>query len=185
MDLTQVDDLKLLQEIIAGNELALTELFNRYCTFLKKEAFYRLRDRQLAEEAVNDIFVSLWKRRRKVQIDVSLKQYLFHAIRKHCAYVERGLKMYKQAINYKEDIDIDKAHGFDPTTLDEKELRYKLYRALVRISSASNRKAFVLFFVYRVPQKQIALAMNISLDAVKKKISRTAQQVRRYLMGDE
>lgn len=182
IDFSQADDVTLLKEIKAGNVQAFNELFRIYNRFLKIEAFYRLGDTHLAEEAVQDVFVSFWNRRQKIEIDVPIKWYLFGAIRKRCICLDRDLKLYKDAVKYKDEIDTE--HGFDPHTLENKELFLKILRAIAHISAPSGRVAFEMHYLDRKPQKQIAQEMNLTLDAVKKKISRALQQVRDYLRND-
>lgn len=179
MDFSHTDDLTLLQEIKAGNILAFNELFARYNRFLKIEAYYRLRDMQLAEEAVNDVLISVWQRRLDIEISIQVKAYLFKAVIKQCAYKERSLKQHKRLINHVEEMDAD--HGFYPATLENKELRLKIFNAIAHISAPSSKRAFEMQYIYHKPQKEIAQEMNLSLDAVKKKISRATQEVRNLL----
>lgn len=179
MDFSQTDDLMLLQEIKAGNVLAFNELFARYSRFLKIEAYYRLRDMQLAEEAVNDVLISIWQRRQDIEINVQVKAYLFKSVVKRCLYKERSLKLHKRLVNHVDVMDME--YGFYPSTLENKELGQKIFNAIAHISADSSRRAFEMQFIDHKPQKEIAREMNISLDAVKKKISRAAHEVRTRL----
>ncbi|MRG49019.1 sigma-70 family RNA polymerase sigma factor [Chitinophaga sp. SYP-B3965] len=179
MDFLQSDDLTLLHEIKNGNELAFNEMFRRYSRFLKIQAYYKLKDTQLAEEAVNDVLISIWQRRNNIEINIPLKAYLFKAITKQCAYKERSLRQHRLLVNHVDVMETD--FGFYPATLENKELGQKILNAIAHISAPSSRRAFEMQYIYHKPQKEIAQEMNMSLDAVKKKISRATQEVRSLL----
>jgi RNA polymerase sigma factor (sigma-70 family) len=179
MDFSQADGATLLKELKAGNELALKELVSRFSKFLKIEAYYRLRDKQLAEEAVSDIFISIWEKRHTLEIKVGWKPYLFASIKNRCARIFKNRKLYKEAFKYPAELETEP--GFDPAILENKELFNKIMLAISRISAPAGRKAFKMQYIDHKPQKEIAREMNISLDAVKKQVSRGLEQVRHFL----
>jgi RNA polymerase sigma-70 factor (ECF subfamily) len=72
------DNKTLLGLMSKSNELAFTELYNRFWQKLFGIAYNRLQDTQLAEDIVHDVFASLWNNRKKVDID-SLENYLASA----------------------------------------------------------------------------------------------------------
>ena len=79
-DLTNYSDDKLLILLQRGEELSLSAIYDRYWKSLYLAAYNVLRDKMAAEDAVQDVFISLWKRSNEVEI-VSLKAYLFQAVR--------------------------------------------------------------------------------------------------------
>lgn len=60
---------------------AFEEIYDRYWFPLFISAHKRLRCKEDAEEAVQQLFESLWKNRRKIAIRTSLENYLFAAVR--------------------------------------------------------------------------------------------------------
>ena len=55
-------DSELVAEVAAGNSDALAELYDRHADALYRAAYRRLGDRHLAEEVLQDTFLSLWNR---------------------------------------------------------------------------------------------------------------------------
>lgn len=183
MDYSQIDDLQLLQQFKEGDQLAYKELFNRYNRFLKITAYNQLKDTQLAEEAINDVFISIWLRQVDIEINPPVKHYLYKAVRNCCARKYKRLKVQRKIVEY---VDIiEKEFSFIPSALENKELGNKIDEAIANISSPSSRKAFEMQFLDQKPQREIAQEMNLSLDAVKKKINRAAQEVRQSLKKNE
>ena len=78
--LDKLDDVKLVELMQRGNEDAFSAIFNRYWKRLISLAYSHTKDKYLAEEIVQDIFFSLWKRRDTVKID-SLSAYLATAVK--------------------------------------------------------------------------------------------------------
>lgn len=72
------DDKSLMDLISKGDELAFTELYNRYWKKLFVSSYNRLKVIESAEDIVHDVFASLWANRQKVEIE-SLENYLASA----------------------------------------------------------------------------------------------------------
>jgi RNA polymerase sigma-70 factor (family 1) len=80
MNLPFDTDLGLLRDIALGDTRAFEVLYRRYFAKLYGTAYKRLQDKALAEEVVQELFVSLWERRQSLAIkDVSA--YLFSSIK--------------------------------------------------------------------------------------------------------
>ena len=73
---TILNDQELISLLQADDERSFTEMYNRYWTKLFAIAANKLRDLNEAEEIVQDIFVSLWKRRNVLSVTDTLSVYL-------------------------------------------------------------------------------------------------------------
>lgn len=85
-------DATLLEALRAGEEKAFTEIYKRYCYRLFTVAYHKLKNRQTAEELVQDLFADLWSRRDNNQIQ-QLENYLFSAIRYRIINYIKGQKV--------------------------------------------------------------------------------------------
>lgn len=72
-------DNELVALLKAGDGSALTEIFERYWDKLLAVAVNRLGDEQEAEECVQDVFVSFWRRRDELVLTHNLSTYLWAA----------------------------------------------------------------------------------------------------------
>ncbi len=73
---------KLLDRISIGNgELAFQQLFELYVCGLSRFSFSILRNKELAEEAVSDVFFNIWVHRAKMAEIENFKAYLFTSAR--------------------------------------------------------------------------------------------------------
>lgn len=180
-DYSEYNDLMLLREIKKGDKLAFAALFHKYSRFLKLEAYYRLRDTELAEEVVNDVFYNVWMMRLDIHIKFSFKQYLFRSVKNKCVCRKRSMKSHKNVMNHVKEIETDIDHGFDPGIMENKELGQQIIDAIAHIANPKSKRAFELQFIHNKSPKEIAELMNLDPANVRQMISRALKIVRPLL----
>lgn len=93
-------DDELTQLLRSGDNPAFTEIYNRYWDKLYYVAYKLLKDTDAAEEIVQDVFLSLWRKRESINIQ-SLNQYLAamtrYAVYRHIAK-EKSNKLQENII---------------------------------------------------------------------------------------
>jgi RNA polymerase sigma-70 factor (family 1) len=77
---TTYTDNELLQLLTNSDEQAFTEIYNRYWEKLLAVGYYYLHHKQAAEDIVQEVMMSLWKRRNEIAIH-SLNAWLATAIK--------------------------------------------------------------------------------------------------------
>lgn len=82
--MNQYSDQDILEKLKSDNEAALDYLFLAYYEKLCLYAFTVLKNKDIAEEIVQDVFVKLWEQHRKLNIETSIKAYLFRTVHNHC-----------------------------------------------------------------------------------------------------
>jgi len=74
-------DAELIARLQDGEHAAFTEIYRRFWDKIFVVAFHRLQHQSDAEEVVQDVFFSLWKRRATLEIKYSLNTYLSAAVK--------------------------------------------------------------------------------------------------------
>ncbi|WP_252940007.1 RNA polymerase sigma-70 factor [Roseivirga pacifica] len=82
-----LDEEKLLEAFIKGDEQAFSQLFQMYYDDACRYIIRIIRDQDTAEEIAQATFVNLWEKRDLIKADVSFKSYLFRSV-------------YNTALNY-------------------------------------------------------------------------------------
>lgn len=77
MKLQSVSDLELVDLLLKKNDSALHELVHRYEKKLHNFIFKKLRNREVAQEIVQDVFIELFEALRGYKKNASLQTYLF------------------------------------------------------------------------------------------------------------
>lgn len=80
MLLKKFNEAQLVILLSTGSQAAFTEIYNRYWKKLLGIAFAHTKDKSAAEEILQEVFISLWNRRKVVQIH-SLNNYLATAVK--------------------------------------------------------------------------------------------------------
>ena len=76
-----IDDLFILRLIRAGDRLAFKHLFELYFAPLCRFVHLYIKKPEAAEDIVLDIFTGFWEKRETLQIQVTIKAYLFQSAR--------------------------------------------------------------------------------------------------------
>lgn len=77
----ELEDAVLLDKLKHDDEAAFTELYNRYWDKMYIIAVNRLSNPAEAEEAVQEVFYNIWKRRADISVTLSLPAYLATAVK--------------------------------------------------------------------------------------------------------
>jgi len=156
-------DQDLIQGVKRGDSLAFEEFYKKYFTALCLFANSRIRDPELAREQVQEVFLSVWKNRAKLEIRESAKSYLYRAVLNR---IINHFKHKKIEAAYLESIEGDSR----ATNQAEFDLEEKLFK-LIEDLPARRKEVFVLSRFEGLRYKEIAERMNISLKTVEGQMS--------------
>jgi len=164
MNFIVVEELKLWENIKKGDVNSLKRIhvmyFHQMCLFAKKT----VRDDQLIENMVSDCFIKLWENRKKIEIKLSLKTYLYQVLRNQIIDYYR-IKNEKTVL-LDELPDIPNEAEFDD------QQRYaKLYKVISQLPE-QRRKILELAVFDSLSYQQIADELGISKNTVKTQIAR-------------
>ncbi len=84
-----LNDRQSIRKIRQGDIGAFETLFRQYYSTLCRWAYRHLKDRDVSEEVVQDLFYHIWRDRAGLNIRVSVKSYLYRAVSNNCLMVLR------------------------------------------------------------------------------------------------
>jgi RNA polymerase sigma-70 factor (family 1) len=168
------EEKELLFLMSQHDQSAFTELYERFWKKLFVIAFNRIKDRQSAEDAVHDVFVSLWANRDLINID-QLENYLAVAIRYS---VLSKLRKKSREENFKRSAGLATIIDLSPeTVLHHKQLLERIKREVEHLPERCR-----LIFNYSreagMPVKEIAREMNISPKTVENQLTRAIRHLK-------
>ena len=165
----EFNDQQLADLLRSDDQLAFRFLYDKYWEKLFFVAVKRLNDESEAEEAVQDIFVNLWKRRSTLQIKVSFESYLSGAIKFEVLKKRAAMSKKDNALS---DIlaNTPQSAHHDGDLYDMHLLEQEL---LLTINSLPHKcqLVFVMSRNQGLSNKKIASDLNISEKAVEKHIT--------------
>jgi RNA polymerase sigma-70 factor (family 1) len=168
------DELSVLlsEEVTA----AFHEIFNRYWSQLYATAYKRVKSKEAAEEIVQDLFTSLWVKRKSIRIHTSLAAYLFTSVR----YIVLN-HMEKEAVRrtYKDSLHVVKTVYQNPT--EETVLLNDLTRKIekeIDLLPLKCRSVFELSRKEYKTNKEIAVMLGISEKTVENHLTKAITRLR-------
>ncbi|SHF38228.1 RNA polymerase sigma factor [Pedobacter caeni] len=78
---SQLTDAELSGLLKSDDRSAFTEIYDRYNSLLYIYAFKKLKDKEEAQDVVQETFIKLWNNRSGFQLSTSLAGYLYTAVR--------------------------------------------------------------------------------------------------------
>ncbi len=172
-----LSDSDLWKEIVNDNYRAFTILFDRYWFVLYKTAGKYIKDQALCEEAVHDLFLNIWTRRKYLNIE-DLNAYLKTSIRYQ---VYRLLKKEKvSAITYVEEYPAELALSSDGD-ITEKTLYNDLEKELEDCLKPLPKRTTEIFLLSRkehLSNAEIAQRLGISKRSVENQVTKALKFLR-------
>ncbi|HTI09049.1 MAG TPA: RNA polymerase sigma-70 factor [Puia sp.] len=141
-------------------------------------AFTYLKDAGIAEEIVNDVFVKVWEDSDTIQIESSLRAYIYRAvINRSLNQLDKSRKTREQQKEYSR-----RPEGsFDSRAIEENELKIRLYQAIDQLPEQC-QKVFRMSRFEQLKQQEIANRLNISIKTVKNHITHALKQLSKVLI---
>lgn len=176
MDLTE--DRELYLKLRDGDERAFQVLFRKYYQAMCHFANQYLTDREVAEEIVQEMFVKLWEKRSVLNIETSVKHYLFRSVRNHCLNQIQHEKIKKQ---YASKILESASQEINP---DDYFLEVDLVQRIEKSIESLPPKRREIFRLSReqgLKYKEIADALDISVKTVEAQMGLALKHLREEL----
>lgn len=171
---------KLLDRIsMEGDEKAFRQLFELYVDGLLRFSNSILKNKELAEEAVSDVFYNVWVHRNKLSQIENFKAYLFTSVRNTALnYLdkERRSKVI-QLEDLSVSILIDEI--CPESELISKELKEAIGRAIDHLPERC-KLIFVLAKIEQLKYKEIAQILDISVKTIDNQLAIATRKI-----GDE
>jgi len=176
---THTDEV-LLQLMSSDDQEAFALIYRRYWEGLFITAAKVLRGKQEAEDVVQDVFLSLWNRRKELHIEGSLAAYLQTSVRyKAIHYIEKNITR-KDYLALLTDVAVN-------TLTPSADLQFQLKEVQQTIREVIAKMPPKMQEVYRLSRhehlthKEIAEKLGISVETVKKHIQHALQLIKNAL----
>jgi RNA polymerase sigma-70 factor (ECF subfamily) len=173
-------DTLLIEGLGRRDKVIFDYIFNYYYSSLCAFSMQYLHERNFAEDLVQDFFVNLWLEAPRLQINSSLKSYLFTSVKNRCLDSEKHRKVtekYKAFILFaveNEDNSFD--HYFA-----ESELRQAIEKCMSKLSPRC-REIFELSRLTGLSNQEISEKLKISKRTVELQISNSLKIFRKELV---
>lgn len=165
-----------VEHIRNGDAQAYEKLFHTYFEPLSLYTNTFLKDIDLAQDIVQQMFVTLYEKREQLQIHTSIKSYLYTAVRNRAMDHLRSQKIH--SLHHEK---IKASQSEIDTTEDEEvlrtELQQKLYHAIAQLPE-QNLKIFRMSRMQGLSNQEIAEELGLTKRTVETHISNALKKLR-------
>jgi len=163
-------DSELAYLLTQGDELAFTEIYNRFYGLLFIHASRRLNDEEEAKDVLHQLFESLWVKRMQVAPDGNLSAYLYTSVRNRVLDVFAHQKVENRYVDSLQDY-IDQDHVLTDYMVREKQMA-RLIEQEIDALPPKMRAIFILSRKENKSHKEIALELGLSELTVKTQVKK-------------
>ena len=169
-------EVSILTQLAAGDHRAMDYMFDNYYSLLCHQAVRYVKDADIAEDIVQDVMMTIWKKRAEIKIESSLKSYLLR-----CA-TNRSLNHLRDKRSHTEEIQDD---VIDLSSNIEGQIYYKETEKKImdQINTLSPRcrQIFIMNRFDKKKYKEVAAELEISIKTVEHHIAKALHFLRNNL----
>lgn len=154
-------------------------IFRTFYKPLCSYAYSFLQDKDEAEEVVQSTFISAWEKREGIDIQVSLKSYLYRMVRNSCLNVIKHEKVKRQHAAH-EIAGGEPVHESVAQTVLSSELEGRIVEAMKALPEQC-RLVFQLSRFEELRYAEIAEQLNISVKTVENQMGKALKIMREQL----
>ncbi|WP_353718805.1 sigma-70 family RNA polymerase sigma factor [Dyadobacter sp. 676] len=169
----------MLLALRSGERSAFDVIYSRYWQLLFENAMRRVGDEDQAKDIVQDVFVSMWDNRQKVEV-VDLKAYLLAAVRNQVFSLIARDKVSDKYFKYLESTGL-------PVSTTDFDLHYNellgQYDHLVARMPNKQKQIFQLRFDEGLPTALIADQLNITQKTVQNQLLKAVHFIKSALFS--
>jgi RNA polymerase sigma-70 factor (ECF subfamily) len=156
------------------SEKTYKKLFETYYNPLCNFAYKLLGDKAKAEDVVQDVFVQMWEKRNRLNINKSIQAYLFQATKNKVIEWVRKEKLF---LEYEQSERL-KSNTEDLDQEAEKYMRLEKLYTYVRQLPPKCQEVFIMSKMNGLTYREIAEDLNISIKTVENQIGRALHLLR-------
>lgn len=173
-------DTELMALVRENDEHAFHEIYQRFFPVLYMHALKRIADAELVKDLLQDIFTSIWKNRKTLQIQQSVSAYIYAAVR------FKVINIYQQQQQVTKYLDslADFMNREEPVQADflvrQKDLSSLIEQEVAQLPPGM-RRIFMMSRFEQLSHKEIAASLELSEQTVKTQVKKALRILRKRL----
>jgi RNA polymerase sigma factor (sigma-70 family) len=182
-EMKHLNDQELMRIVQSGDYSPASEIYDRYSGRIYNFAFRFLRNSEAAEDATQEVFVKMLKHANQFQGDAKLSTWLFSITANWCRdYLRKADNKTKESDDVLVTLPAPTELAPD-RNLERREDEQRVRRALESLTP-EQREAILLSRYQGLSYAEIAQIAGCSEGAVKTRVFRAMETLKRVLMGE-
>lgn len=171
-----MSDAELVDMMKLDDRNAYTEIYHRYKFTLHNHAWNKTRNREEAQDCIQEVFTKLWSKREQLTLDQNLSGYLYTTLRNHILN-----QMLRKNVQEKYMTSLQEFSMHEQVTADhlirENQLKAMIEQEIAALPPRM-REVFELSRIEHLSHREIAERLGTSEQTVKKQMTNTLRVLR-------
>lgn len=166
----------LVKALKEGNQLAFSIVYKTYAAQTFSLAFKYLLNKELAEDAVQNLFLKLWLKKEEIDETKPINRYLFTMLKNDLLNTLRDSKKNIYLLEYCLSMVLELEDNSQNENLKQEQMNI-IQQALEQLSP-QRRKVFEMKVSGKYSNQEIADKLNLSINTIKFQYSQSLKQIR-------
>ena len=177
------EDSRLVNEFLSGKAAAFDEIYKKYEKLVFNIAIQLLKNREDAEECLNDTFMKVYKNLSAYRGDCTLSVWIYR-IAENTALDALKSRDKREFSSLEDDDEVPAStdEKINPEKYIEIEENKKLIRAAIAALNERERVIITLCDIEGLSYEEISDALNINIGTVSSRISRAREKIKKYIL---
>ncbi len=171
----------IISEIQKGNRKVFKTFFDKHYGDLVTYANGYLFDKDSSEDIVQEVFIYIWEQANKINIETSLKGYIYSMVRNRCLNYLKSIKITDSFEILEFNINLITEHVFNSASEEDKTIVYHQILKIVDTLPEKMQQVVKLKFLHNYKYTEIAEELNISVNTVKTQLKRAKSRITELL----
>lgn len=178
----EIGEAELLSRLVGGDQDAFTLLYHKYSGPLYINVLKLVKDEQVAEELIQDLFARVWQKKSELNITSSFSAYLFRMGQNLVHDFYRKIQRDQRLYNHFKQIATEH-YSYIEEALQLKEHELLLQKAMDTLSP-QQRNVYRMCKIEGLTYKVTAEQLGISPHTVKEYLGKANQQVKEAMLNN-
>ncbi|MDD7887301.1 RNA polymerase sigma factor [Flavivirga sp. 57AJ16] len=167
----------IFEEIKNKNRQVYRTFFNKNYEDLVIYANSYLFDKPASEDVVQEVFIYIWEKAHKIELESSFKGYIYTMVRNRCLNFLKSLKITDNFNVLEFNVNLITEHVFDSASDEDKKIVYHQILKIVDTLPERMKQIVKLKFLHNYKYREIAEELDISVNTVKTQLKRAKSKI--------
>jgi RNA polymerase sigma factor (sigma-70 family) len=172
----------LITQLRQGNEQAFTSLYDMFASHIYRNILRLVKDEEIAQEILQDLFLKVWEIREKIKVEGSFKSFL-HKVAANMVYMH-----FRQVSKNERLIEKLIASSVEYVTNDEDnaipEASYDLLQKAIESLPAKRKQIYILCKLEGKSYEEVSKELGISTSTISDSIVKANKAVKQYFLSN-
>lgn len=180
-----VEDAKLVQEVLGGNVESFEAIVKRYEMTILKFIYSMIKDKEATEDITQEVFITVYNKLDTFNDKYKFSNWILRIAKNKCIdYITKHRKINEENIDDVKSIEITSREISPEQTLEFKETKRAIEKYINRLEHM-DRQIIMLRYLKEVTFNDISKILDISESAVKRRYYKIRAEFKKRIINEE